>query len=469
MARSIVGTLSLIALCFGSLAATAKSNVSDDVDRYVRAEMAKQKIPGLSLVVVRNGAIVKAAGYGLANVEHNVPVTPETVFQSGSLGKQFTAAAVMLLVEEGKLALDSPIKTYLPKVPSTWNRITVRHLLNHTSGIKNYDDDDLDFRKDYTEGELLAIASKFPLDFPPGEKWNYSNTGYIVLGILIGKVTGKFYGDFLKERIFDPLGMSTSRIISEADIIPNRAAGYRLVNGALKNQEWVSPSLNTTADGSLYLTVLDFAKWDAALSTEKLLSERSRTLLWTPTVLANGKKRQYGFGWSLYAVRGHRSVEHSGAWQGFSTYITRYLDDGLTVVVLTNLEFPHSDPARIAHRVAGLYEPALARSLYPPIEDTDPETTTFARRAFEQVLAGKPDPAAFSAEMRVNLKTGGLAVVQEQLATYGSLLRFHPVERAATDEPRTSRYEAEFDEQSVYVLVTLTDERKIAALSITDN
>ena len=184
-----------------------------------------------------------------------------------------------------------------------------------------------------------------------------------LLGILIHKITGEFYGDFLHQRIFAPLGMTTTRILSEADIIPNRAAGYRLVNGELKNQEWVAPLLNTTADGSLYFTVLDLAKWDAALYTEKLLKRASLDQMWTVAKLNDGKPNagNYGFGWFVHQANGHRLLEHGGAWQGFTTQICRYVDDRLTVVVLTNLDAEHSNPGRIAHRVAGLYDPALAR------------------------------------------------------------------------------------------------------------
>ncbi len=162
-----------------------------------------------------------------------------------------------------------------------WKPVTVRHLLSHTGGFTDYPKD-FNFRKDYTEDELFKVVSKIPLAFPPGTKWKYSNLGYLTLGILIHKVTGQFYGDMLEERIFQPLGMQTTRIISEADIIPNRAAGYRLVKGQVKNQEWVAPTLNTTADGSLYFSILDLAKWDAALYGDTLLKPSSLELMWTP-------------------------------------------------------------------------------------------------------------------------------------------------------------------------------------------
>jgi CubicO group peptidase (beta-lactamase class C family) len=343
------------------------ATISAQVDAYVAAQMRAQKIPGLALSISREGKIIKAKGYGFASVELDVPVKPETLFQTGSVGKQFAATAVMMLVEQGKVALDDKISKYFDGTPASWADITVRNLLTHTSGIPDYESDALTNRKDpfinlradYTEQELLRKFETLPLDFAPGEKWSYSNTGYVLLGILIRKVTGEFYGDYLHEHIFQPLGMNSTRIINEADIIPDRSAGYRLVNGQLKNQEWVSPSLNTTADGALYTNVLDMARWDAALYTEKLLKKSSLDQMWTPVQLNSGKTSPYGFGWGLSEIKGHRLIEHDGAWQGFTTAISRYVDDKLTIVVLTNLDSEHSDPDKIAHNIAAIYIPAV--------------------------------------------------------------------------------------------------------------
>jgi CubicO group peptidase (beta-lactamase class C family) len=326
----------------------------DAVDLYVHAEMQKEHIPGLALLVSRAGQPVRIQGYGFANVELQVPVKPETIFQSGSVGKQFTATAVMMLVEEGKIQLDDPLTKYFPDAPDTWKQVTIRELLSHTAGFTDYPKD-FDMRKDYTEADLIKIVEKVPLAYPPGTSWSYSNLGFLTLGIVIHKVTGEFYGDFLKQRIFDPLGMSTTRIISEDDIILNRAAGYRLVKGELKNQEWVAPTVNTTADGSLYFSVLDLAKWDAALYSDKLLKRSTLDQMWTVAMLNNGKPNSgdYGFGWFIGTKHGRHVVEHEGAWQGFETMISRYVDDKLTVVVLTNLA--EAKPETIADHVAQMY------------------------------------------------------------------------------------------------------------------
>src|SRR5258708_5886539 len=247
----------------------------------------------------------------------------------------------MMLVEAGKIGLEDPLTKYFPEAPASWSHVSVRELLSHTGGFTDYPQD-FDMRKDYSEDQLLKIVEAIPLAYPPGTDFSYSNLGYLTLGILIHRATGEFYGDFLQQRIFKPLNMSTTCIINEAGIIPNRSAGYRLDKGDLKNQEWVSPSVNTTADGSLYFSILDLAKWDAALYTEKLLKRSSLEQMWTVAKLSNGQPNSghYGFGWEIAIRNGHRVVEHQGEWQGFKTQISRYVDDKLTVVALTNLEGP---------------------------------------------------------------------------------------------------------------------------------
>ncbi|HKV62373.1 MAG TPA: serine hydrolase domain-containing protein [Candidatus Acidoferrum sp.] len=365
----LAGSLVSVLVCAAAARSVSEEPSSANVDEFVSAELRAQHIPGLALAVVRDGKIVRAAGYGVANVELGVPTKPESIFQTGSVGKQFTATAVMMLVEEGKVGLDVKISKYFPGSPAAWKDIAVRHLLTHTSGIPDYTEEKtggaINMRADYTEEELVKKIAALPLDFQPGEKWSYSNSGYLLLGVLIHHVTGEFYGDFLQRRVFQPVQMTSTRIISEADIVPNRCAGYRLVKGELKNQKWVSPSLNTTADGALYTNVLDLAKWDAALYTEKLLKKSSFDQMWTPVKLNNGKTSPYGFGWRIADVNGHRLLEHGGAWQGFTMHISRYVDDRFTIIVMTNLDSGHSDPAKIAEGVAALYVPALKKAETP--------------------------------------------------------------------------------------------------------
>ncbi len=250
---------------------------------------------------------------------------------------------------------------------------------------------DFDFRRDYTEDDLLKRAREIPLAFQPGEKWQYSNLGYVTLGIIIHKVSGKFYGDFLQERVFKPLGMTTARIINEADIIPNRASGYRLVKGEVKNHDWVSPSLNTTADGALYLTALDMIKWDEGLRNGKVLKKASLDEMWTPIKLNGGKSHPYGFGWAVRQVNGRNVIEHGGAWQGFKAHIARFVDDDLTVIVFANLI--QANQGRLANGVAAIINPNLKPK---PITDPDPAFTANARELLVAVIDRKADMSRFT-------------------------------------------------------------------------
>jgi CubicO group peptidase (beta-lactamase class C family) len=458
--NAIYVLFAVLALLCWAIPAAAQNGVPSKVDDYVQAEMQKQRIPGVSVAVVKAGEIVLAKGYGYANVELQVPVKPETIFQSGSVGKQFTATGIMMLIEEGKLSLDDPITKYFSDAPSSWQNITVRHLLTHTAGTTDYPSD-FDFRRDYTEDELLKRAGAIPLAFQPGEKWSYSNLGYVMLGILIHKVSGKFYGDFLKERIFTPLGMTTARIISEEDIVPNRAAGYRLVKGALKNQGWVSPSLNTTADGALYLTVYDMAKWDAALYTEKLLKKASLEQMWTPVKLNSGKTEDYGFGWGIDEVRGHRIIEHGGSWQGFKAQISRYVNDKLTVIVFANLI--QANQAKLAHGIAAIYNPELAPIPPKAIEDKEPQATAFAREVLQKARTGKLEPGLFTPEAWSEI-SGNLEPAREFLNSLGDLYTLDVLARTDQDGNRLHRYRLNFKDAVLLYSIVLTKEGKIASL-----
>jgi len=339
-------------------AAASALAAPEALEALVAAEVERQRIPGAAVAIVQNGAVVSARGYGLANVEHDVPVTRTTLFQSGSVGKQFTAAAVMLQVEAGRLDLDASLRRYFPAAPERWAAITPRHLLTHTSGLPNYTNGLIDFRRDYTEADLLAMAYDLALEFEPGSQWRYSNTGYIVLGALIRAVSGRFYGDVLRDEVFAPLGMRTARVISEADIVPHRADGYRLDDDALRHHEWVAPSLNTTADGSLYVSLDDLIAWAHALRTNAVLRPESWSAIYTPVRLTNGRRVPYGFGWEVDRVGGQSVRRHGGSWQGFKADIALYPDADLTVIVLANLA--QARPDAISDAIAARLLPSLA-------------------------------------------------------------------------------------------------------------
>jgi CubicO group peptidase (beta-lactamase class C family) len=279
-------------------------------------------------------------------------------------------------------------------------------------------------------------------------------------------VTGKFYGDFLQERIFRPLGMSTTRIITEADVVPNRAAGYRLVKGQVRNQEWVSPTMNTTADGSLYFTVLDVAKWDAALYTEKLLKRSSLQLMWTPVKQNDGKPNRagYGFGWSIGEIRGHRIIEHGGAWQGFTSNISRYVDDKLTVVVLANLA--GAGPDVITHHVAGLYDPALTPLPEKPIEDKEPQVTVLLTNLLQAIADGKADRELFTPDLQNELFPDAITEFSRTMKPWGRQTSIALLQRREEDGNRVYRYRIAFEKLSVVLELALRADGKIAGIRL---
>jgi len=386
----------------------------ESIDTFVASEMARQKIPGLSVGIYSRGTILLAKGYGQADVELNVPVKPETLFQSGSVGKQFVSAAVMMLVEEGKISLDDSVTKYFPDAPATWKPILIKNLLSHTSGLSEYESGDrigpkgaFYLRLDFTEDELVTKIQGLPIEWAPGDKWAYRNTNYVLLGIIIHKVTGKPYAAFLNERIFKPLGMTSTQLINESDIIPNRAAGYEIRDGQLKNQEWVSPTFDSTADGALYFNVLDLAKWDAALYT-----------IWAVYPLNDGKPNSasYGFAWFMGEQNHHKRIEHGGAWQGFTCVISRYPDDNLAVVVLTNLDAGHANPALIAHVIAGMVVAPLLPPKLAAIPDKDPAIAAKVAKLLDQIVASEDIRPQTTAQLAALITPEAAASVRKSLS-----------------------------------------------------
>jgi CubicO group peptidase (beta-lactamase class C family) len=447
----------------GHASAQATDPVVTRIDSVVRAEMARQRIPGVGLAVIRKGAVLYSRGYGEANVELHVPVSARTMFQSGSVGKQFTSAAVMLLVEDGKLALTDSITKFFPDGPASWRGITVRHLLTHTSGIPDYTTDAMDYRRDYTEDQLAQMAFGLTPEFPPGSRWNYSNTGYVLLGIIIHKVSGQFYGDVLRDRIFRPLGMPTARVISEADIIPDRAAGYVLENGQLRNQEWVAPELNTTADGSLYLSVQDYIAWDRGLREKKVLTPESWAVVYSPVTLTSGKRYPYGFGWSVDTVAGQLRIHHGGAWQGFQTYISRYIGDDMTIVALANLG--GSQPVAIVDGIASVLNPALEPKPQSPMVDREPAV----RARLEAILAAARDgtltPNDF-AYVRAGFFPGVANAYRQLLAGVGAPDTVTLYDRTVLGDDRIYTYEVRYGTRVFRVRLGLAPDDKVSLFTV---
>ena len=463
-------TIIAFALMLMFCASVSASGDGDDVDSYIETQMRNLHIPGMSLAVVRDGRIVKTKGYGLANIEANSAATPKTVYEIGSMTKQFTAAAVMMLVEEGKVSLDDRITKYFPDAPQAWNRITVRHLLSHTSGIQNHVavPGYLDiFKTSITSknfpsrDELLKEFYKLPSEFEPGETWAYDNTGYYLLGIIVEKASGKDFWQFLDERIFKALGMNATRNTDTRQIVPQRASGYEWVNNKFENRPVLLPFIAFSA-GSMLSTVEDMAKWDAALYTEKLLKKSTLDQMWTPAKTNDGALASfdYGLGWFIDNYHSRRLVQHTGGTPGFSSVIYRFMDDKLTVIILSN----HADKLldQFAIDIAGIYVPALKRP--EGKTDPDPKTTLRLKEVMSNLLNGKHDPALFTPPMRVFLKTYTGKGFWQWIAYQGALTAFTFSDREDAGDSYLLRYRIGLGGNPYWISFKVMKDGKIAQI-----
>ncbi|WP_435017880.1 serine hydrolase domain-containing protein [Tundrisphaera sp. TA3] len=447
-------------------AAPASAGVADDADAYVKGEVAKRLIPGLAVAVVHRGEVVLARGYGMANLEWSAPATPDTVFGLASVSKQFTATAIMLLARDGELSVDDPIAGKLDGLPKAWAGITVRHLLGHTSGIKEYlRAKNLSLRQDYAEADLIRMVADEPLEFPPGTRWAYSNTNYVLLGMIVAKAGETSLAAFCRDRIFEPLGMKSTRVNDPRAIIPRRAAGYERSWGVLRLSEWISPSLAATGDGAVVSTALDLAKWEAALDGDRLLPRATLREMWTPGRLADGKPTGYGFGWVIGERRGRPVLEHAGGFPGTSAYIGRFPDEKLSVIVLSNIA--NAGAAQIGRGIAALYAPSLAAPAPPPPDaKADPAITARHRAALVAWRDGTLDPGLFTPEAKEALFPGPIGDVRKQLAGLGPLGSFAPLGMKEADGLRSHRYRATLGEADLILTIGETPDGQIASIRI---
>ncbi len=327
---------------------------ADAVDDLVNAELARQQIPGLALAVMKDGKLAKSAGYGLANVEEKVPVRPETVFRIASVGKQFIATGILLLVEDGKMTLDDRLGALLDDAPPTWAPLTVRQLLSHTSGLVRESPGYLPILRQ-PDINVIRAAYPLPLQFTPGEKYQYSNVGYFTLAEIIRRKGGQPWPEFIAARVFRPAQLDATATTDQPPRGP-RATGY-----AGKEGKWtpVTDALAVRPSGAFHSTVLDLAKWDRVLDGDTVLKPSSRKELWTRIRLNDGSTHDYGLGWAVPAKGGRDMIRHGGSQSGFRTEYLRFPKERVTVIVLANAD--EAKPAVFAERVAELFLPATPK------------------------------------------------------------------------------------------------------------
>lgn len=334
------------------------------VDAIAAEHLAKPGGVGLSVGVAQKGKLLLAKGYGLADVEANKPADGETLFRIGSITKQFTSAAIMLLVEENKLSLDDTLAELVPEFPTPGKTVTLRQLLNHTSGILSYTDLDEEWQSKWpielTDAELLALVEGKPFAFEPGQDWSYNNTGYYLLGMILAKTGDTTYGGQLAKTVFEPLKLERTRYDSNEDIIPNRAQGYRLRKGQLANDVYLGMSQPGGA-GGLLSTGGELVRWSMALTHEGVVSAESFALMTTPTVLPNGKDTGYGFGLMMDEFAGRKCIFHGGGIHGFNSMLMWIPDGDVHVAVISNGEPVNAGKVadEIAYAALGIERPVV--------------------------------------------------------------------------------------------------------------
>lgn len=437
----------------------------DRIDSIVRQEMRTSKTPGMSLVILRKGKIVKVAGYGFGNLETKTRATADTVYENGSMGKMFTAATVMLLVEQGKINLEDPFSKYFPNSPTAWSSIKIRHLLNHTSGLPDYlaNSVNLDFGHEYSIQEVLTEVAKRPLDFPAGAAWSYSNTGYLALGFVLEKVSGKPYDELMKTMIFEPLGMRNTLINDIYKVIPNRAAGYFVQNGEVLKGEEKTQSFAAFPDGGMITTVVDLSKWDVAILDGKLLKPSSWDRMMSPGKLDTGRSLTYGFGWFMRPAIGKRVVDHGGNMLGFNSYIYRDMTTQTTIITLANVG--GLSARKVAERIA---QEALPETRQVPSQSSAPSPLIAQkiRTATESWLTGKPNSALFSPDFVLSWNTDRLKATLRTAAKMGEIKAWTYQDSVPAGDEVLHRYLMTTEKQTYRVTATVLEHRLVGGLSI---
>jgi D-alanyl-D-alanine carboxypeptidase len=439
------------------------------LDKRVKKIMQKQHIPGMAVVAIQNGRVQEIKGYGVADIDTKKPVTPETKFPIGSITKPFTAMAIMMLVEEGKVSLDEPISKYLTNLPSQWTAITLRQLMSHTAGISEV----VDWGK-VKQGADYLKAIKPELDFPPGESWSYSNSGFYLAGLIIERVSGKAYGDFMRDRIFMPLGMQQTQ--AKLVEIPNLSTGY--VVGSKKSQFPLRSRPTPIADdendslaranlmedryafsaGNIISTASDMAKWVQALDRSQLLSTASYQQLWTVTPLKNGRSSGYGIGWFVGNFNGHPYTEHSGNVYGHSAGLFRYPKDRLDTIILTNKGLISG--VSISNAIADVYNSDVNLFRYQDRHQPDPQPE-FTQN-FLAFLQAKATDISLAPEFVLQLKTPRSKYWLQQAQKYRKIDKLEFLRVVDRDGDRVYSYQASLNGKPLIMGVTVTAKQQIA-------
>ncbi len=424
-----------------AVAAVAAQGYAFDVkelDARVERLFKGDRAPSMVVAISVGGKTVYEKALGYASLDWSIKATPDTVYEIGSVTKQFTATLIMKLVEEGKVKLDDRISTYIANTPEVWKDVTVRHCLTHTSGIEDYLGLGFSPRKDYTNEGLLDIVRKQKMSFPPGDSWSYTNSGFLICGMIAEKVTGKKYATLLNEMIFTPLGMTHTRTISQTDIIPKRAVGYRVD----PKQNFLAEPLREASGGpagNIISTVGDMLKWSNAWLTGRILKPESIEQCWKPVELNWHRPYDYGFGWFVHVDPKATAIEHGGNTFGQSAEHYLVPSKKLAIVIMTNKY--GGNYVRAAADLASIVFPELKPDKIVVSPDPKPELARRIRDTMNRVMVNKEQPDDLAPELRARLYTArGRATAPGLKSQFGRFLNLKYVSTQPREGFETRTY-----------------------------
>jgi CubicO group peptidase (beta-lactamase class C family) len=460
---SILAALSLLMISSPVPAPTPQRTPEERVTGYLKTAMEGLQIPGLQYAVIKGGKVVLQGSMGKANLTYDVPVADSTVFLLASITKSYTAAGIMQLVEQGKIDLDAKVSTYLADAPDSWKDITVRHLLNHTAGLSDRweEKEQINWRLYYPKETMYEAAKAKPLDYPTGSKFQYSDQGFFLLGMIIEKVSGVSYRQYVTDHLFKPAGMEKSSTFALDEIIPNFASGYSIANGKLINNNRRSV-YGMTSHFGIVSNVTDMAKYDQALMRGDIVKKSSMDQMWTPGKLADGSPSvvgmdSYGLGWFLESFNGHRIVQHGGS---TGTAYFKLPDDNLTVIVLTNLEqLSGGDATGIARAIAKVYVPELSWAGVKATAPTDPALAETMKSELKKILSGEITIDLYEPAFG-KLMAAAIPGQKASLAALGEVQSVNYLTEF-TFAGRSLSYEVVFKDLTLYGRVLLNRDNKI--------
>jgi len=461
--------VAFVVLLFVALPAIAQAGIADgaiqQINQDVLTVLRRTATPGATMLAIRDGRVVYRNAIGFRDLGRKLPALMDTHYEIGSITKQFTAAAILQLQDAGKLNIDEKVSTYLPDVPHA-GEFTLRQLLTHTSGIPDYFDlqNDEEYTKPTTFAKIMKLVADKPLEFAPGSRASYSNTGYMILGRIIEVTSHESYHQYRREHLLRPAGMTQSYIVPDEPSLATMAKGYRRVNGELEDGLTIHDSYGWSA-GDIVSTVDDVEKWNEALVGGKVVPKSDYALMLTPQITAAGENTGSGFGLFIDKVNDQPRIGHTGGSFGFTAANFYFPQQTLRIIVLTNMVDAPEPGEIISNAIFDDLYPELKRAAMRPAPNEDVNVTSKATAAFEALQRGEDDGSVFSASLEAKLKAGAAQTMARQFGGYGVATAFVFKDRQVIEGKRWFDYLIECGPGSTFKFsVAIDDDGRVASL-----